>query len=125
MEKNLKLKATEDTPEVLFDKEQSDFLLKGRAMPENAYEFFKPVIDWMNEYSESPNGKTELEVYLEYFNSSSVKQIFKLLSKIDGIFDKGYDAKIVWCHKRKDELMKEKGSEFESFLDLPFEMKEV
>ena len=125
MENNLKLKATEDTPEVLFDKEKSVFSLKGRAMPENAFEFFKPIIDWMKEYAQSPNDNTELEVYLEYFNSSSVKQIFNLLSKIDDLSDQGHQAKIIWCYKANDQLMKEKGAEFESFLDVPFEMKEI
>ena len=125
MENQIKLKATEDTPEVYLDKEKSIFIIKGKAMPENAFDFFRPILDWMNAYVKSPNQNTVLEVYLEYFNSSSVKQIFTLLSKVDQLSDEGHQAKIIWRYKENDELMKEKGAEFESFLDVPFEMKTV
>ena len=43
--------------------------IKGKSIPENSLEFYKPVYDWLDNYSQSPSPKTELKVNLEYFNT--------------------------------------------------------
>ena len=34
-------------------KSSGDLLLKGRSIPENSIEFYKPIIDWIDSYSQS------------------------------------------------------------------------
>lgn len=118
------LEKTEDTPEVIFDKVNNVFILNGRSLPENAHEFYQPIINWFSEYVDNPNNCTDFYIFLEYINSSSVKQIFFLLLKLEIILNNGKEVKIIWYYQSDDELMKTKGKEFQKLLKVPFDMVE-
>lgn len=124
MQNFLKLKGTEDTPEVLFNRETNEFSLKGRSLPEDAFNFYSPIIAWMTAYVKQPNKNSELIIALEYFNSSSVKQVLNLISLFEEIIKSGNSAKIIWCYAEGDDLMEIKGLEFKSMvMSLPFELR--
>lgn len=125
MEKQLKLKETEDTPVVVFDTDKNEFSLSGRSLPEDAAGFYRPLIAWMREYAKSPNEQTEFQVKLQYFNSSSVKQVLDLLVILEEIIANGKQAKIIWCYSEDDDLMEIKGREFQGMLNVPFELKVI
>jgi len=120
---SLKMEATEDTPFVDFDTTTGIFQVTGRALPENAHEFFKPIEDWVAEYAENPLDNTVVEMRIDYFNSAATRYIFNLLMSFEDIVEAGKDAKIVWYYKEEDDMIEAKGEEFESMLDVPFEMK--
>lgn len=124
MAENLIQKGTEDTPEIEFDRGTSLFKISGRSYPENAREFYEPVLSWLADYGKSPSPSTSLEVDLEYVNSGSVKEVFKILYLIEDIVATGNQAKILWCYKKGDELMYQKGLEFQKFLEVPVELIE-
>ncbi len=120
----LHLKSTEDTPEIFFNKEKNIFSLKGRSLPEDSLSFYSPVIAWMSAYSKNPNPSSELIITLEYFNSSSVKQVLTLISTFSEITKSGNEAKIVWYYSEGDDLMEMKGLEFKSMImSIPFEVR--
>ncbi len=124
MEKILKLKGTEDTPEVSFNKETNEFFLKGRSLPEDAFTFYSPILNWMTAYIKEPNKTSELIITLDYFNSSSVKQVLSLISLFEEIIKSGNEAKIIWCYSEGDDLMEIKGLEFKSMvINIPFELR--
>jgi hypothetical protein len=123
MENFFKIKSTEDTPEILFNRESNEFSITGRSLPEDAYAFYRPVIEWVTDYVKEPNSSSELKICLEYFNSSSVKQILNLIMLFEGIVKSGKKAKIIWCYSEGDDLMEIKGLEFESMVEIPFEFK--
>jgi len=123
MQKPLRYKATADTPEILFDIAANKFYIIGRSLPENSYEFYKPIIDWAQEYSKEPNASTVLEINLEYFNSSSIKQLLLVFLALEKIKKDGKETRIVWYYSEDDDLNKIKGREFESMLSIPFEFK--
>ena len=122
MEKNLKIKGTEDTPQVVFDKENNKFSLSGRSLPEDPAEFYQPIILWLEDYAKQPNPSTELHINLEYFNSSSIKQILLIFMLLEEIIKTGKEAKIIWHYNEGDDLMEVKGEEFKSMLTVPFEL---
>lgn len=124
MSDKLILKGSEDTPEINFDRGENVFRISGRSYPEDAREFFKPVVQWLQSYSDSPNPSTELEVDLEYVNSGSVKEVFKILYLIEDIMEGGAEARVKWCYRGGDELMQQKGIEFQKFLEVPVELIE-
>jgi hypothetical protein len=125
MENQLKLKSTEDTPAVSFDRELNEFSLEGRSLPEDAFAFYRPLHNWMSEYVKKPNSSSELKIALEYFNSSSVKQLLGLILLFEEISKTGKEAKIVWCYNEGDDLMEIKGQEFQTMVSIPFEFKIV
>ena len=97
-------------------------LLKGRSIPENSIEFYKPLINWTENYSASTPSKTVLNVQLEYFNTSSSKcllDIFKKLERIDN------PVTINWYYEEDDEDMLEAGEDYDAIIDITFKMIEV
>ncbi|MFM7769562.1 MAG: DUF1987 domain-containing protein [Bacteroidota bacterium] len=114
--------ATTKSPSVSFDPTTGILELKGRSIPENALEFYKPLMDWIDSWTQSSPAKTEMHVQLEYFNTSSSKcllDLFKRLEKLDS------KAVVVWKYETDDEDMLEAGEDYEAILSVPFEMREV
>lgn len=115
----LNLEGTEDTPKIILDKGNGIFEISGRSLPEDSAEFFQPVLDWIDEYKESPNGSTEFMFKLEYFNTASSKLILDVLSNLEDI----EGTTVVWYYHEDDEDMQEAGEEFSELVELPFEFK--
>jgi hypothetical protein len=125
MQKALKLKGSKESPEVVFDKDAKQFSISGRSLPEDSFQFYQPVIDWMKEYVKDPLPLTELHTHFEYFNSSSIKQLLILFKTIESLMDSGKEAKIIWKFDEEDDLMEIKGKEFKRMLKIPLELVEV
>ncbi|MEO7080486.1 MAG: DUF1987 domain-containing protein, partial [Flavobacteriales bacterium] len=70
---NILLDGSPKTPTVHFDGDTGVLELRGRSIPENSIEFYKPLIDWIDQYARNPRPQTQLRVQLEYFNTSSSK----------------------------------------------------
>ncbi len=120
--RKINLKSTEDTPQVEYLDGENILRIWGRSLPEDAWSFYEPVIEWASVYS--PNSTSTalvIELFLEYFNSSSGRYILELLSTLE---KKGpNNVKVIWRAEKDDDLMLEKGEEFSSLVDLPFEIK--
>ncbi|MES2284218.1 MAG: DUF1987 domain-containing protein [Bacteroidota bacterium] len=122
MQKPLKLKQTEDTPQVVFDILKNEFKISGKSLPEDPSEFYEPIIKWVKSYIKEPSPYTELKINIEYFNSGSVKQIMVLLTTLEEIISTGNKIKIMWYYDKNDDLMELKGHEFKNMLTIPFEL---
>ncbi len=101
--------------------------IKGRSIPENAVDFYRPVVEWLDGYSNSPCDQTVVNVQLEYFNTSSSKCILDVFKKLESIYKKNGDKGVVikWHYEEDDEDMLEAGEDYQSILKIPFEMIEV
>jgi hypothetical protein len=106
---NLVIEATRKTPGIFFDVSNGIFEISGRSIPENSYEFYKPVVDWLNDYISAPLGKTVLKVSLDYFNTSSSKVIYKANNEV----------LIEWYYEEDDEDMQESGEDYASIIKVP------
>ncbi len=115
----IQLEGTEDTPKVLLNKTSGIMEISGRSLPEDAAEFYQPILNWLTEYAGQANPSTEFVIKLEYFNTASSKLILDVLSKLEDI--KG--SKVTWYHYEDDEDMQEAGVEFSELVDVPFEYK--
>ena len=72
------IEGTPKTPSVNFDSTSGILHLKGRSIPENSIEFYKPLVEWLDAYSGKPQPKTAVNIQLEYFNTSSSKCLLDL-----------------------------------------------
>jgi hypothetical protein len=113
----LNLEGTADTPKIILNKDHSIFEISGRSLPEDSAEFYKPVLEWIAQYSKQPNSTTNFVFKLEYFNTSSSKLILDILSALEEI----PGMKIEWCYPENDEDMEEAGKEFSELVEIPFE----
>lgn len=112
-----------DTPQITFKPETGELLIKGRSLPENAESFYQPVLDWMEAYLAEEPAEITLTIDLEYFNSSSVKQLLNLLILLENQVVNDRKVLIIWCYDEEDELMEMKGRELESIVNLPFRLE--
>lgn len=112
----IKLEGTEDTPEITLDADNGIFEISGRSLPEDTAEFYQPVLDWLDEYGESPKETTNFVFKLEYFNTASSKLILDVLSKLEEI----EGVNVIWYFHEDDEDMEEAGEEFSELVEVPF-----
>lgn len=122
---NFNLEGTAKTPEVKFDAENGVLELRGRSIPENSIEFYKPLNDWIDNYGSAPKANTIVDVKLEYFNTSSSKCILDLFKQLESLNGKGTEVKINWYFEEDDEDMEEAGEDYQAIINLPFNMVEV
>lgn len=120
----LDIKGTRDTPEIVFDPEKNVFEISGNSLPEDTEKFFTPIFNWLEKYLKNPNKETIIHCKLEYFNSSSAKLFYQLFIEFARISELNNEIIIKWHFDSGDSLIEEKGLEFKSVLDIPFEMIE-
>lgn len=113
---------TEDTPRIILDSLKPLFEFSGRSLPEDVVSFYKPVLNWLNEFEKNPVVNAEFEFKLEYFNTASSKLLLDILLKINDIFLDGTPMKIKWYYKELDLDLKEAGEEYSELVELPFEL---
>jgi len=122
---SIAIEGTSKTPTVIFDAEQNALLIKGRSIPENSIEFYKPLIDWIDQYATNSVSGTVVNIQLEYFNTSSSKCILDVFKKLESISKSGSAVRVKWFYEKDDEDMLEAGEDYQAIIDLPFEMIEV
>ena len=118
------LEKTKDTPKVVLDSENNIFLIEGKSLPEDAMSFYKPIIDWVDLYCQSPNKKTIFEFKLEYFNTSTTKQFAKLFLILEKLIPQK-EVIIKWYYDKNDLDMKLSGERFNKLLKISFEFFET
>ena len=120
----IKIEGSPKTPTVNFEA-SGKIEIKGRSIPENSIEFYKPLIDWLDQYLTSPAKLTNVNVQLEYFNTSSSKFILDVLKKLEAIYKAGNEVVINWHYEEDDEDMLEAGEDYQSIIKVPFKMCEI
>jgi hypothetical protein len=121
----ISIESTNKTPSVQFYEDKGIIEIKGRSIPENSIEFYKPLVEWLEEYGRSPLKKTIVNVQLEYFNTSSSKCILDVFKKLEAIHDGENEIMVNWYYEEDDEDMLEAGEDYESIIKVPFKMIEI
>ncbi len=117
----IKIKGTEDTPNVILDKDQGIFEISGRSLPEDVSMFYEPILNWIDQYAEEPNAETIFNFKLEYFNTASSKVILDIMLKFEEIHEAGNNVTVKWHHREDEEDMLEAGEEYADIVAITFE----
>jgi hypothetical protein len=117
----IKIKGTEDTPNVVLDAAENLMEISGRSLPEDVSSFYGPILNWLADYVKSPNPKTVFNFKLVYFNTASSKLILDILMKLEDLTKKGNDVLVKWYYPEDDEDMQEAGNEYADIVEVPFE----
>ena len=120
----IKIEGTPKTPTVSFDAETGELEIAGRSIPENAVEFYKPLVDWIGSYGNTSKSNTKVNIRLEYFNTSSSKCILDVFKKLEAINSKT-EITINWYYEEDYEDMLEAGEDYEAIINIPFKMIEI
>jgi hypothetical protein len=121
--KLLHINATEDTPEINLDPESGVMEFTGISIPENAPIFYKPVIDWLDEYIKSPNKTTDFVFNIKMISSSSSKIFYDIITKIDQLSEnKDVCIRVFWYYSIYDDEILEQGHEYKNMLSVFFDL---
>ncbi len=116
----LQIKASQETPEIIFDPQTGLFSITGKSLPEDVKEFYGPVLKWLGEYVEKPKPETILKVKMDYFNTASSKMILEVFELIKTIHDNGQKLTIEWYYQEDDEDMQDAGEDYAEIVEVPF-----
>jgi hypothetical protein len=123
----LTIQGTPKTPTVEMNVDSGIIEIKGRSIPENSIDFYRPIVEWIDKYADSAVAETKVNIQLEYFNTSSSKCILDVFKKLEQVYKKNGDKGVVinWYYEEDDEDMLEAGEDYQSILKIPFKMIEL
>jgi len=121
---NLFINETNYSPTVNMDAQSGTISIVGKSYPENSFEFYKPVMDWLEEYFQNPKDITTLNMEIIYFNSSSSKLFFDMFDLFE-LHKNNSNITINWIYDKENDTALEAGEEFmEDFEELDFNLIE-
>ncbi|MBK8805108.1 MAG: DUF1987 domain-containing protein [Bacteroidales bacterium] len=118
---NIHIPALSDSPEVILDFNKNKFQFKGRSLPEDVDEFYKPIEEKLKQYLKTVSDHVELVFNFEYFNTASSKKILDILTLFGDKFLTNKDAlTIKWNYRNDDEDMLDAGKDLQEITELDF-----
>ena len=99
--KHIKIEATENSPKIILDATKGLIHISGDSYPENTFEFYEMVLEWLQNYFNSPLETTTVKLNLSYFNSSTVQILFEIFD----IFQENREKTtfvIEWYYDKED-----------------------
>jgi len=110
----LYIKESEYCPEIILDADENLISFIGQSYPENTFEFYKPVLNWIQKYSERSPKKIKVILELVYLNSSSFKAFFDVIDLLDEARKK-YNSSIdiEWIYDKDNDIALETGEDFQ------------
>ncbi len=120
----LHIASTEETPEVYLDVEKKKFFISGKSLPEDSVAFYTPIFDWLLQFVDEVEEDVEFEFFMEYYNTSSAKQLAKIFLFLEKLNEKVF-VQVVWKYKKDDNDMMSSGVRFSKLLNLEFELRAV
>lgn len=123
---DFKIDAGAKTPHLYSNALEGTIEMKGKSIPENAVEFYRPVFEWLDLYIQQPHKETTVLVQLEYFNTSSSKCLLDIFRKLEIIHQSGKGkVAIHWLYEEEDEDMMEAGDDYQTIVKIPFLIKKI
>jgi len=104
------IEETKYTPAISLDV-NGTISMKGKSYPENTFEFYTPIMKWVEEYLEEDGKKLVVNMEIIYFNSSSSKLFFDFFDLLEENKDK-HTIEVNWIYDEENESAKEAGEDF-------------
>lgn len=115
---NIKIEATDRSPEIDFDFGANVFAIRGESYPEDVTAFYGEIIsDLQKHLGGMDDGKVRFDFELIYFNSSTAKVLMGLFDMLEEVAGNGLSVNINWHFDEEDDTMEELGEEFAEDLD--------
>lgn len=114
------------TPFVKFNAQEGKLEFRGRSIPENSIEFYTPIFEWIDKYSIQPKSETNVNIQLEYFNTSSSKCLLDIFKKLQSLhISSKSKVTVTWFYEEDDEDMLEAGEDYQAIIKVPFVMSKI
>lgn len=111
---------TASTPSVHTDRAQGLVSMAGESYPENPFEFFQPLINWVGGYLDTETRPLTLELELIYLNTSSIRAMMDIFDLMEEAHGAGREVKVRWTYEPENERVGELAEEFKEDCSFPF-----
>jgi hypothetical protein len=122
--RSLTIQAGKSTPSILYDPADNILSISGSSLPENVHAFYKPVIEWIHEFSASPVLEPAMRIVLkiQYYNSGTIRFLAEILDIIGKLRTKGLQFSVDWYYEADDDIIREAGEELAEIIGMKFNM---
>lgn len=117
---NLRIEGTQSTPSILADAQAGTVEMRGDSYPENSFELFSPVMQWIEAYLGDGERPLALNLHLLYLNTSSVKAMMDIFDMLEDAHRKGRQVTVNWYYDEQNERIAELAEEFREDCSFPF-----
>lgn len=122
----LEIPAKEAAPYVKFDEGNALLLIKGKSYDDDVVMLFSMIRSKVKAFGQTSPSKLDVNIFLKYFNTSSSKCLFDLLSDLKEVQENtGLNLKLVWNFVEGDEEMEEEIEDFRDSLNMDFDILPV
>ncbi|SUV91739.1 Domain of uncharacterised function (DUF1987) [Bordetella holmesii] len=120
MSSDLNIAGTQSTPAIRTDSSAGLLVMAGDSYPENSFELFGPVIEWVENFLTGTSQPLRLELELLYLNTSSIKSVMDIFDILESFHQKGHSVAVTWYYDTRNERVGELAEEFKEDCTFPF-----
>lgn len=116
----LDVSQTPSTPSIHADHGLGRVVMIGDSYPENPFEFFQPIIDWIDAFLHNENRPLSFNLELVYLNTSSIRAMMDIFDRLEEAHQEGRQVSVHWCYDPDNERVGELAEEFREDCTFPF-----
>ena len=94
-------------PSVNFDANVGICEISGESFLEDTVDFYKPILSWLEEYTETLKKPLAFIIKLSYFNTSTSRSLLDILNILKAFEENGGEIVINWHYDSSDVDMEE------------------
>ena len=119
---NINIAGSQSTPSVEGDGALGLLRMQGDSYPENSFEFFGSIIDWLERFLRETQSPLCLELRLVYMNTSSVKAMMDIFDLLEDAHKQGTPVCVDWYYDPRNERVMCLADEFREDCSFPFQI---
>jgi len=120
---NLVIDQSPSSPAIMADWNAGVIRMKGDSYPENSFELFQPLIDWVEAYLAKAGRPLQLELELVYLNTSSIRSMMDIFDQMESAHKKGQTVSARWIYEAANERVGQLAEEFCEDCSFPFSIE--
>ena len=117
---DIELAQTSSTPLVRTNSKEGRLDMAGDSYPENPFEFFQPIIDWVDSYLADDSRPLACDLSLIYLNTSSIRAMMDIFDRLEEAHQGGREVSVLWTYDPENERVGELAEEFREDCTFPF-----
>ncbi len=96
------------------------FKLSGNSILSDPRKFFKPIVEWVEQYTQSPEDLTTVDLKLEYVDTASVQSVFDIMRMFKPLQEMKKEVVVNFYFEFDDPELLELGEIMEGRLGIKF-----
>ncbi|PAU85897.1 hypothetical protein CK507_17210 [Pseudomonas sp. WN033] len=119
---DITIAGTQSTPDIRTEWSTGRLFMQGDSYPENSYELFNQIFEWIERFLAEGGRPLSLELNLLYLNTSSIKAMMDIFDLLEAAHQEHKPVAVNWYYDQRNERVAELAEEFKEDCSFPFEI---